>query len=94
MFQVEDSGNINSVTEIFENGKNFRSLIFNPKNLHPERYIESKENKDGEFELTDCKFGKNFDVKELKQITPAKEVNITYSGNRKNIDVRRKIPEE
>ena len=94
MFQVEDSGNINSVTEIFENGKNFRSLIFNPKNLYPERYIESKENKDGEFELTDCKFGKNFDVKELKQITPAKEVNITYSGNRKDIDVRRKIPEE
>ena len=94
MFQTEESGNISSITEIFENGKNFRTLIFNPKNLNPERYIESRENNNGEFELTDCRFGSNLDVKELKQITAAKEVNITYSGNRKTIDVRRKLPDD
>ena len=93
MFQVEDSGNIASLSEIFDNGKNFRTLMFNSKNLKPERYIESKENKDGEFEIVDCKFSSFPEVKELKQINAAKEVNITYSGNRKTIDVRRKIPE-
>ena len=94
MFQVEEGGIVNSTTEIFENGKNFRTLIFNPKNLNPERYIESKENNNGEFEITDCRFGSNLEVKELRQITAAKEVNISYSGNKKTIDVRRKIPED
>lgn len=94
MFQVEEEGNISSITEIFENGKNFRTLIFNTKNYNPERYIESKENNKGDFEITDCRFGTNLDVKELKQITSEKEVNITYSENKKIIDVRRKFPEE
>ena len=93
MFQIEEGGNINSITEILNNEKNFRTLIFNSGSLNPERYIESKENKDGEFEITDCKFGTNLQINELKQITPVKEVSITYSGNKKIIDVRRKIPE-
>lgn len=93
IFQIEAEGNIKSITEIFGNGKNFRTLIFSPESLNPERYIESKENKNEEFEITDCKFGSNLEVKELKQITTSKEVNISYSGNKKTVDVRRKIPE-
>lgn len=93
MFQAEESGNITSITEIFENGKNFRTLILNPKNFNPDRYIESKENNNGDFEIIDCKFGSGKDIKEIKQLNSNKEVYIKYSGNQKIIDVRRKIPE-
>ena len=51
MFQVEDNGTISSITEIFEKGKNFRTLFRNPETAIPERYIEALENKDGEFEV-------------------------------------------
>lgn len=92
MFQVEEDGSINSITEIYNDSKNFRTLIF--KNYNPDRYIESKENNKGDFEITDCRFGINLEVKEIKQITPEKEVYITYSGNKKVIEVRRKFQEE
>ena len=93
MFQAEESGNITCITEIFENGKNFRTLLLNPKNLNPERYIESKENNNGDFEIVDCKLGSKNEVKELKKFDSFKEVCIKYSGTQKIIDVRRKIPE-
>ena len=93
MLQTEESGNITSITEIFENGKNFRTLLLNDKNLKPERYIESKENNSGDFEIIDCKFNSKQEVKELKQINSNKEVLIKYDGNKKIIDVKRKIPE-
>lgn len=93
MFQAEESGNITSITEIFENGKNFRTLLLNPKNLNPERYIESKENNNGDFEIVDCKFGSKNEIKELKKFDSNKEVCIKYSGNQKIIDVRRKMPD-
>ncbi len=93
MFQAEESGNITSITEIFENGKNFRTLLLNPKNLNPERYIESKENNNGDFEIVDCKLGSKNEVKELKKFDSFKEVCIKYSGTQKIIDVRRKMPD-
>ena len=91
MFQVEDNGTISSITEIFEKGKNFRTLVRNPETAIPERYIEALENKDGEFEVIDCRL--NPEVQEIKRTTAAKEVNIKYENNQKIIDVKRKIPE-
>ena len=91
MFQVEDNGTISSITEIFEKGKNFRTLFRNPETAIPERYIEALENKDGEFEVIDCRL--NPEVQEIKRTTAAKEVNIKYENNQKIIDVKRKIPE-
>ena len=91
MFQVEDNGTISSITEIFEKGKNFRTLFRNPETSIPERYVEAHENKDGEFEVIDCRL--NPEVQEIKRTTAAKEVNIKYENNQKIIDVKRKIPE-
>ena len=88
MFQVEDNGTISSITEIFEKGKNFRTLFRNPETAIPERYIEALENKDGEFEVIDCRL--NPEVQEIKRTTA---VNIKYENNQKIIDVKRKIPE-
>ena len=79
MFQVEDNGTISSITEIFEKGKNFRTLFRNPETAIPERYIEALENKDGEFEVIDCRL--NPEVQEIKRTTAAKEVNIKYENN-------------
>ena len=87
----DDNGTVSSITEIFEKGKNFRTLFRNPETAIPERYIEALENKDGEFEVIDCRL--NPEVQEIKRTTAAKEVNIKYENNQKIIDVKRKIPE-
>lgn len=53
--------------------------------------LKQLENKDGEFEVIDCRL--NPEVQEIKRTTAAKEVNIKYENNQKIIDVKRKIPE-
>lgn len=92
MFQIESGGNISSITEIYGNGKNFQSLFINPQNQVPERYLETRENPDGDFEIIDCKM-KSGDIEEIIKTTPSKEVTIKYKDNQKIIDVKRKIPE-
>ena len=91
IFQTEEDGSVNSITEIFEKGRNFRTLFKNPQTSTPERFMESKENTEGSFEVTDCKL--NPDIQEIKYITEDKEISIKYNDTQKIIDVKRKVSE-
>ncbi len=91
IFQTEEDGIVSSITEIFEKGRKFRTLFKNPQTLKPERFIESKENKEGNFEVTDCRL--NPEIQEIKYIKDDKEISIKYNSTQKIIDVKRKVSE-
>ena len=90
MFQVEDDGSVSSVTEFLGGGQNFRTLFKNPYNNQFSRYIEAKESDTGEFEFLDARFDSNQQISEIKKLSSSKEVNITYTGTQKTVDVKQK----
>lgn len=93
MFQLEN-GAISSITEFSANGKNFRTLIRDTYNNKPQRYMEAKEDSDGEFIFTDAKLNSKCEVSEIKKVSANKETCIRYDGVQKIVDVKQKILDE
>lgn len=91
MFQIEDDFSISSITEIFDNGKQFRTLFRNPKTLEPERYAESAELKNKGFIIINCQLKSANEISNIKINTAEKDIFIEYKNNQKIIDVRRKV---
>ena len=92
MFQIED-GTVSSITEFSANGKKFRTLIRDTFNNKPQRYMEAKEDSEGEFVFTDAKLNSKCEVSEIKKVSANKETCIRYEGVQKIVDVKQKILE-
>ena len=93
MFQLEN-GAISSITEFSANGKNFRTLIRDTYNNKPQRYMEAKEDSEGEFIFTDAMLNSKCEVSEIKKVSANKETCIKYDGVQKIVDVKQKILDE
>ena len=93
MFQIED-GAVSSITEFSANGKNFRTLIRDTYNNKPQRYMEAKEDSEGEFIFTDAMLNSKCEVSEIKKVSANKETCIKYDGVQKIVDVKQKILDE
>ena len=93
MFQIED-GAVSSITEFSANGKNFRKLIRDTYNNKPQRYMEAKEDSEGEFIFTDAMLNSKCEVSEIKKVSANKETCIKYDGVQKIVDVKQKILDE
>lgn len=91
MFQIEEDFSISSITEIFDNGKQFRTLFRNPKTLEPERYAESAELKNKGFIIINCQLKSENEISNIKINTAEKDIFIEYKNNQKIIDIRRKV---
>lgn len=91
MFQVEENNTITSITEFFNNGREFKTLLINSKTLFPERYAESMEIKGKGFIVINCKLKSDSEIENIKINTNEKNIFIEYKNNKKIIDVRRKI---
>ena len=92
MYQITH-GNIGSITEFSANGKKFRTLIKDVYTNKPQRYMEAKEDEQGEFVFTDAKLSSNLNISEIKKISSNKEVCIRYEGVNKIVDVKNKFIE-
>lgn len=92
MYQITN-GNIGSITEFSANGKKFRTLIKDVYTNKPQRYMEAKEDEQGEFVFTDAKLSSNLNISEIKKISSNKEVCIRYEGANKIVDVKNKFIE-
>ena len=90
MFQIEN-GNVAGITEFFADGKKFRTLLKDTLTNKPQRYMEAKENENGDFIFTDAKLNSKGEVNEIKKVSPNKEVCIRYEGMQKIVDVKQKI---
>ena len=90
MFQIEDFS-ISSITEIFDNGKQFKTLFRNLKTLEPESYAESAELKNKGFIIINCLLKSANEIEYMKINTAEKDIFIEYKDNQKIIDVRRKV---
>ncbi len=90
MFQIED-GVVSSITEFSANGKKFRTLIIDTLNNKPQRYMEAKEDAEGEFIFTDAKLNSKSEVSEIKKVSADKETCIRYDGVQKIVDVKQKM---
>lgn len=91
MFQIEEDFSISSITEFFDNGKQFKTLFRNLKTLEPERYAESAELKNKEFIIINCLLKSANEIEYMKINTAEKDIFIEYKDNQKIIDVRRKV---
>ena len=90
MFQIEN-GNVAGITEFFADGKKFRTLLKDTLTNKPQRYMEAKEDENGDFVFTDAKLDSIGEVNEIKKVSPNKEVCIRYEGVQKIVDVKQKI---
>lgn len=88
MFQLEEDGLISAITEFSGKGQSFRTLFRNPDTTMPVRYLEARDNDDGEFAVLDSRFDNSGRVLEIKKMTDAKQVKIEYEGDKKNISVK------
>ena len=93
MFQIEN-GSVASITEFYANGKKFRTLTKDIFTNKPQRYMEAKENENGDFIFTDAKLNSKCEVIEIKNVSSNKEVCIKYEGTQKIIDVKQKFMED
>lgn len=91
MFQVEEDSMISSITDIYNNGREFQTLFINPITLLAEQYIESMETSNKGFVIINCKLKSDTEVENIKINTEEKDIFIEYNNNQKIIDVRRKI---
>lgn len=91
MFQL-DGNSVLSITEFSANGKKFRTLIRDSFNNKPQRYMEAKEDSEGEFIFTDAKLNSAGEVVEIKKVSSEKETCIKYEGIQKIIEVKQKSP--
>ncbi len=94
MFQVEEDGAVSSITEFLGKGKSFRTLFRNPDTATDLRYIEAKEDANGDFVFSDCRLQPDGGVAEIKRTFANKDVHITYKDNKKMVDVKQKIMDE
>ncbi len=91
MFQVEEDSMISSITDIYNNGREFQTLFINPITLLAEQYIESMETSNKGFVIINCKLKSDTEVENIKINTEEKDIFIEYNNNQKIIEVRRKI---
>lgn len=90
MFTIENDSSISSVTKFSTKANNFKTLFINPYTKTPERYVELKEDTQGEFETIDSHIGQNKEVVDIKKVTPYKEMIIKYEDGKKIIDVKKR----
>lgn len=90
ILNAEEDGSIVNITEVSSSGKGFRTLFKNPYTNLPVRYLEAKGQDNEEFSLLDCRFDGNGEIKDIKRISSAKEVDIHYDEDKKIIDVKNK----
>lgn len=88
VFLLEEDGLVKTITEFSKDGAVFKSLYRNPETLVPIRYLESTDANDEDFSLTDCRFNKNGEISEIREVTSQREVLIKYDGSSKSISVK------
>lgn len=88
LMQITEDGFVNNITEFSGVGKSFQSLFRNTTTLKPVRYLEGKDSEDGGFEMVDCIFDINGNVARIKRYNNKKEVDISYTDDKKNITVK------
>ena len=85
MFQVEEDSMISSITDIYNNGREFQTLFINPITLLAEQYIESMETSNKGFVIINCKLKSDTEVENIKINTEEKDIFIEYNNNQKII---------
>ncbi len=88
LVQLGEDSIVNNITEFSGNGKYFKTLFRNPYDYRPVRYLEGRDDPNGNFEMIDCLFDKIGNIARIKRFTNKKEVRIQYTDDTKNITVK------
>lgn len=88
LIQLGDDNIVNNITEFSGNGKYFKTLFRNPYDYRPVRFLEGKDDPNGNFEMIDCLFDKTGNIARIKRFTNNREVSIQYTEDTKNITVK------
>ena len=79
---------MNNITEFSGNGKYFKTLFRDQYDYRPVRYMEGRDDANGNFEMIDCIFDKTGNIARIKRYANNREVNISYTDDTKNITVK------
>ena len=90
IMQLAEGGLVSNISEFSGKGKSFQTLFRNSDTMKPARYLEGKDNKEEGFEMLDCIFDSQGAVARIRKYTNKKEVNITYTEDKKNISIKTK----
>ena len=88
LIQLGEDDVVNNITEFSGNGKFFKTLFRNPYDYRPVRFLEGRDDENGNFEMIDCLFDKKGNVARIKRFTSKREVSIDYTKDTKNITVK------
>ena len=88
LVQLNEDNYVNNITEFSGNGKYFKTLFRDPHDYRPVRYMEGRDDENGNFEMIDCIFDKIGNVARIKRYTNNREVSISYTDDTKNISVK------
>ena len=91
IIQLSDGGIVNNISEFSGIGKSFQTLFRNIETCKPVRYLEGKDSKENGFEMKDCIFDSDGQIVRIKRYTNNKEVNISYTLDKKKITVKNRI---
>ena len=90
IMQLAEGGFVSNISEFSGKGKSFQTLFRNGDTMKPARYLEGKDNKEDGFEMVDCIFDSQGAVARIKRYCGKKEVNITYTEDKKNVSIKTK----